>query len=393
MSSVPPNQTLLPHAGEEMPEKGIDLVALTVAILVEWRLGMICFLMVSFLCVGGVFLLKPQYVATATILPQESHSEGATLASLFSTRGPGALYIGLLKSRSVQNVAIDHAHLLQLFHTNSYETARNILTARSSFTEGADSIVVISVKDANAQDAAMIANAYLDGLAYLNETMGLDQSKQTRTFFEKQLDQEKEELAAAENQLEKTEKQTGIIQSETQTQIGLQAIASTRQQITSLNVQLTGLLQSESEQNPQVQTLRSQIARLEEQEHALEVGGSTPVGAAPAAGQIPERNLDVARAQRQVTYHNTLVNSLATQYESAHLSEDLAQPAFQVIDRGVVPEHKDWPPRKPFILAALVFAALMGFVVVVLKLTYSRIMSDPTNRRNIDSLRTAFGKS
>jgi uncharacterized protein involved in exopolysaccharide biosynthesis len=390
MSSLAPNQTLLPHAGEEIPDKGIDLIALSVAILVEWRLGVAAFVVVSVLCVGGVFMLKPQFVATATILPQESHSEGATLASLFSTRGPGALYIGLLKSRSVQNVAIDHAHLLQLFHTNSYETARSILTARSSFTEGADSIVVIGVKDTNAQDAAMIANAYLYGLESLNESMALAQSKQTKDFFQAQLDQEKGELAAAEEQLEQTQKQTGIVQSDTQTQIGLNAIASTRQQITALNVQLTGLLQSESEQNPQVQTLRSQIARLEEQERTLEVGGTTPVGAAPSAGEIPERNLDLARAQRQVRYHDTIVNSLATQYESARLSEDLSQSAFQIIDRAVAPEHKDWPPRKPFILISLVFAVICGVSLIVLKLIWLRISGDPVHRASFAMLRGAF---
>ena len=137
-------------------ERGIDLFGIVVAILSEWRLGLTAFAIVSVICIGLVFTLKPQFVATAVLLPQSGRGDGGNIASLFSNRGPGQLYIGLLQSRSVEDDVIQHAGLLQLFGTASLEAARNELSAKSSFAEGGDTLVTISVRDGNAQDAARI---------------------------------------------------------------------------------------------------------------------------------------------------------------------------------------------------------------------------------------------
>jgi len=390
MSLDSQNESILPPAGQTGREEGVDLFAITVALLVEWRIGLITFVIAAVLSVLFIWSLKPQYVASATLLPQEGHTQTDSIAALFSNRGPGALYIGLLKSRSVQDSTIDHAHLLQHFHTNSYESARKVLASKSSFTEGIDTIIEISVRDTNAQNAALIANAYLEALQDLDDKMGLAQTVQTRHFFERQLEQEKDELAQAEDNLEKTQKQTGLIAPETQTSIGLNAIAATRNQITNLQVQLASLLQSETEQNPQVVRLRSQLSQLQQQEAELERGGASPVGAAPPAGQLPQTNLDFIRAQREVKYHDALVTSLASQFETARLNEDFARSAFRVIDPAVPPEQKAWPPRKPFFIFGIFFSAFLGLLVIIAKLVVKRIASDPSHRANIKVLRSAF---
>lgn len=372
-------------------ERGIDLFGIVVAILSEWRLGLTAFAIVSVICIGLVFTLKPQFVATAVLLPQSGRGDSGNVASLFSNRGPGQLYIGLLQSRSVEDDVIQHAGLLQLFGTASLEAARNELTAKSSFAEGADTLVTISVRDGNAQDAARIANSYLEALQNLNDTMGLQESTETTRFFKHQLEEERQQLAAAEAQLAQTQKQTGLVASDSQTQIGLNAIAGVRAEIKTRQVQLAALLQSETEQNPEVRTLRSQIGQLQEQERRLEEGGGSPVGAAPAASQMPQNNLNIVRAQREVKYHDALVTSLSNQFEAARLNETFARSAFQVVDHAVVPERKAWPPRKPYLLASLVFGALMGLVAVVARLTWRRVTAAPGYQTQRAKLRGAFG--
>ena len=355
----------------EPEESGIDLLAVLVALLSEWRIWLITFVTVSVVCCVFVFSLKPEFVATATILPQEGRSDTASLASLFASHGPGTLYIGLLGSRSVKDYVADHANLRQLFQTQTEEQTRDVLAGKSTFANLPDSLLTISVRDGNAQDAARIANTYIDALANLNATMSLQQSSQTTAFFEQQLDKERAALAGAETEFARVQKSTGLVAPDTQTQIGLGAIASIRSEITSRQVQLTALLQSETEQNPNVQTLRSQIALLQVQERRLEGGaGGTPVGAAPAAGQMPQTNLDLARAQREVKYHDSLVTSLASQFEAARLNEAFRHSAFQVVDRAVAPEHKAWPPRTPYLVGSLGFGVVMGFIAVLMRLLW-----------------------
>ncbi len=375
----------------EPADEGIDLLQVAAAYVSQWRLFAVSFVVVAAVSILYVFSLKSQYVATATFLPQAAASQSDPYSALFSPRSPGEVFVGLLRSRSVQDDVVERAHMLALLKTNSYETARGAVAGKASFSVGADGIVQISIRDGDAQQAAVLANDYLDALQHLNDSMAQQQNREMQSLIQSQLQQEKAELDKAEANLEATQKKTGLIQPEAQTQIGLNAIAGVRSQITSLQVELASLLQSETDANPEVKRVRSQIGQLQVQERTLESGnGSSPVGAAPPAGELPQNNLDFSRAQREVQYHNQLVNSLSAQYGSAHVDEHLSRPAFQVIDRAVVPEHKSWPPRKSFVIVAIVFAVFISLVIVTLRLFFLRVLRDPANRDSLATLRQAF---
>lgn len=390
MANEPLSPNLLPVSTAPVQDDGIDLVGVLAAIITEWRLGTITFLITLVAGIGIISALKPQFVAQATILPQAGHTQGDALASIFTTHGPGGLYVGLLKSRSVQDSVINSAGLLKLFHTSSYEAAREKLASKSSFQDSADNIVTISVRDESAQNAAMITNAYLDALHSLDERMGTSQSEETRMFFEIQLKNEREALAEAETRLQQTQQKTGLIQPEAQTNLGLNSIQNVRSQITDLQVKLAAILPGATEENPQVKNLRSQIAQLRGEESGLENGGRQPVGAAPSASTMPVAALDFQRAQRDVTFHTAQVTALANQYETARLTEDFGRSVFLVIDHAIAPEHKAWPPRRPFLLIAAFAAFIVALTVVILRLLLRRILNDPAQQKNLTALRGAF---
>ena len=380
---------LLPHAGAQ-EESGVDLIVLATALLTEWRLGAISFLITLALCVAIIFALKPQYVATAIIMPENGRTQMTSLSSLFTARQPGGIFIGLLKSRSVKDEVIDRGDLMKLWKTTSRESARATLAGKSKFVEDTDTLVTITVKDKSAQTASLIANAYLDALKNLNTQMSLAQSSETGAFFKEQLQEERGELSGAETRLENTQKRTGVVQPEMQTSLGLNAIAQVRGQITQTQVQLAALLRGATEENPQVQRLQSQLAQLQAEERTLEQGTKpSPAGAAPAAQQLPSTNLDVLRAQRDVTYHNALVVSLANQFEAARLMEASSRSEFQVVDRAVAPERKAWPPRLPFLIGAVVFAGIVGLLAIVARLMWRRVESDPEHEEKMARLRHA----
>ncbi len=381
----------LPYDTEPIPEEGIDLVAVFSALFSEWRMALAVF---ALMALGGllyVFTLKPQYVASATFLPSQGRTEADSLASIFSARGPGTLYIGLLRSRTVQDEIIDHAHLLKLFHTTSNEAARNILASKSGFSEGPDSIITITVRDVSSSDAAMIANAYLQGLQDLSDRMAQAQAAQTRRFYDKQLDEQRVQLNKAEDAYAQLQERTGEVAPGTQAAIAIGNIASLRTQITGLEVQLATLKESETDENPEVQRLRSQIAEMKVQERAQEAGGrTTPVGASPSAARIPSVNLELNRAERDVAGHTGLVTSLGSQFQAARLDEDFSHPAIEVIDRAYAPEARAWPPRDSYNAAAIGFALFTALLAVVLKLVIRRIVENPIRRVSLRRLRRAF---
>ena len=375
----------------DLGEQGVDLVAVVVAMLAEWKIALATFLLVSAAGLLYVHSLKPQYVAVATFLPKGGNTEAASLASIFQASGPGNLYLGLLRSRSVADDVITRADLMKYYGTTSPEVARAILGSRTFIGQGGDSIISLGYRDQDAQKAAMIANAYLDGLQDLSDKMAQSQSATTRKFFDRQLEEEQRALDRAEDQFAAHQIQTGQVSPDTPAAVGISNIAGLQNQIVGLQVQLATLLQSESESNPDVQRLKSQIGALQAQKRKQEVGqSSNGVGAPISAAKIPTAALDTQRAQREVQGHAARVGALNSQYGAARLDAEFSHAAFEVIDAAIPPEFKAWPPREPYQYASLGAGLLAAFVMVVLKLIARRILNTPEYRAIFRRLRGEF---
>lgn len=379
-------------ANAAVPEdQPIDLMELLVRFLAEWRTGVMVAVIVAVLGMAKTFSLKSQYVAVATILPQGGASPLQGLAGLFSSHANGDVYFGLLGSRSVANSIIDRLNLMKVFGTSSRETAQRILQGSSGFFPGAGGMIVITVRDTNAQLATDIANAYTEALGEQEDRMNYAEAARQQRFFETQLTQERQALAVAEDALKKEQQSSGVVALDAQTQIGLSTIAATRSQIQGLQVQLATLLESATDQNPQVRTLRTQIAALQGKEHALEASsGIAGVGAAPAAGRLPQLNLDVAHRERDVRYHEARVSSLAGSYEAARLSQQQSSPQYEVVDRAVVPEERSWPPRSMYLALSAGAGILAGLFAILLRLFARRVSADPRQVQHLRTIRHNF---
>ncbi len=381
----------LPYDTEPLTDGGIDLVALVAAIVAEWKVALLTFLLVAAAGLAYVRTLVPLYVASATFLPSEGHAEAANIASILNASGPGNLYVGLMRSRSVQDDVVDRVHLLARYSLTSREIGRAILAGKTFISEGPDGIITIAIRDDDAQAAAKIANAYLLGLQDLSDKMAQAQSNQSRGFLEKQLDTQRSLLNAAEQNLLDLQERTGQVAPEAQASTAIGNIAGFRSQITGLEVQLGVLRQSEAEGNPDVQRLETQLAQLQAQERKQEAGSaSTPIGAAVAAKNIPTLNLELSHAQEIVASRRAAVAAMAAQAGSARVDPQFSHPVFQIIDSAIPPETKAWPPPGQYRTAALGFAAIMSLVMVLVVLVLKRILRNPEHRATLRRLRRAF---
>lgn len=375
----------------ETGERGIDLVAVGVALLAEWKLALITFVLVAAAGLYHVWTLKPQFVATATFLPKGGNTEAASLASIFQANGPGNLYIGLMRSRSVADDVIKRESLLKYFGVSSWDLARGILGSRTFVTQGSDSIITVGYRDESAQKAASVANSYLEALQDLSDKMAQAQFATTRKFFDRQIDEEQQALDKAEDEFAAHQIRTGEVAPESQAASGIGNIAGLQNQIVNLRVQEQTLLQSESPDNPDVKRVRAQIDALETQKRRQQVGqGSEGVGAPISAAKIPTAAIDLQRAQRQVQSHAGRVAALNGQYGAARLDAEFSHAAFEVIDSAIPPEFKAWPPKEPYQYAALGAGLLAAFAAVVLKLIGLRILRTPEYRAMFRRLRGAF---
>ena len=384
-----PNPTLGPAETQPMDES-IDLFGLALRLIGEWRLFLKTALITLILLIGLIYLIKPQFEATASILPQTKDDSG--LASLFTTRVPGEVFIGLLSSRTVADEVLDATGYMQAYSLTSRAIARTQLASSSTFTPGKGQLIDIKVRDKDANLSARIANSYLDALQHQRERMLAHEAHLHDSFYEKQLASEADALARAEQELKQTQEKTGVVQPEAQTNIGLNAIADIRAQITALRVQLSALRLGETDQAPDVRALETEIGQLESHQRSLEASsGVAGAGAAASAKQMPQLNLEYTRRQREVRYHEALFTSISTQYQNARLNEGYAGAPYVVIDQAIVPERKAWPPRTMLMLLAAAFSALFAFFIIAMRIVWRRLMADPVQVERVRVLRGSFG--
>ncbi len=372
------------------PDDSIDLLELATMFVVQWRIFLALALVVSLIGVAMIYSIKPLFEAYASILPQGAE-DAQSAVSLFGARSTSEIFFGLLASRSVQDEVIDRLNLLSAYHTTDMEIARLRLAGSTISSSGRGGLVVIQVREENAAQAARIANAYLEALQSQREKMIQSEFEIHNRFFLQQLKSEEDALAAAERDFRDVQEATGVVQPDSQTQIGLNAIAGARAQISNLQVQLSSLLLGESEQNPQIKELRAQIAGLEAHEHALESANSPKAtGAAASARNMPQLNLDYSRKLREVHYHEALVSSISNQYESNRLKAGDTGAQFVIVDRALAPERKAWPARRPLLMLDAAAAVLAGVVGVALMLFWRKIKSEPRNLEHLAEIRRSF---
>ncbi len=319
------------------------------------------------------FLLPPQYTATASLIPPGT-STGSSAAALMgqlsalsggaalmgSMKSPSDMYVGILKSHSIAVTMVHRFNLTSLYGVKKESQAVKALAAHTDINVGLkDSIISISVTDRTPEGARDLVAGYLDALHTTTAGLALTESSQRRLFYEQRLAQEKEDLANAEVALKQSQEKTGMIAPVGQTASEIQAIAQLRAQIAGRQVRLASLHHDETEQNPDILRLQSEISDLEAQVARMESGNGKGAYGNISTAQVPALELEYIRRTRDVKYHEALFEIIAKQYEAARLDE-AHEPVLQVLDYPTVPDSKSGPPRRGIMVIALIIGLMSG---------------------------------
>jgi uncharacterized protein involved in exopolysaccharide biosynthesis len=347
-------------------EVEINVVQYVVRIVAGYRVILGWTLAGCLLSIGVSMLLHKTYTAEAMFLPPIS-AESLQASSIFSRQNPSDMYLGMLSSRTVADDVIDRVHLKDLYHTPLYTIARSALARQAKFSVSKNNLISINVVTEDPKLSMEIANAYLEALYRLNGSMTASASAHRKEFFQTQLDAERNSLAQAEAEMQAVQERTGIILPEGEAAAGLTATARLEGALQDAQTRLSSLLLSETDQNPQVQDLRKQIATLEGQIAKQQVGpNAAPGSGLPSGARLPGLMADYLRKSRALKERDALYESLLQQYEKARLASDDPGPQLQVVDRAVLPERKSGPPRTLIVLAGTLLGGFLGLLWVLL---------------------------
>jgi len=285
--------------------------------------------------------------------------------SLLGGKGPGDLYVGILKSHTIAANLVQRFDLKRVYKVKKESQAEKILGSKSFFEVGVkDPIVTINATDRSPELARDLANGYLQALQTATANLALTESSQRRSFYEQRLGKEKDDLANAEVALRQAEEKTGLIAPAAQTVSEIQTLAQLRAQVTERQVRLAALLQMETDQNPDAVLLRGEIDSLQAQVDQVENGKNKGHLGRFSTAQVPSLELEYIRKLRDVKYHEALFGIIAKQYEAARLDEAKDSP-LQVLDRATVPDTKSGPHRTIITAIGLLLGLSAGAVWVL----------------------------
>ena len=344
------------------------------------------------LAAGLSLLLRNNYKGEAKIMPPQQNQSFANsmldqlggLGSLIGAasgssllRNPSDLYVAMLKSRTISDHLITRFSLMEVYKAKRLTDARKDLEDNTLITVGKEGVISIDVEDHDPRRAADIANAYVEELEKLTHILTVTDAGKRRLFFEREVKTASEQLEAAEQDLKKTQLETGIIQIDNQSRVMFQAYADVRALATEKEVEIQSMQTFAAPDNPDLVRLQHELAALRSQIAAMEKGQGGPAVGDIALERVPEKALKYYDKFREVTYRNALWQLMLKQYEAARVDESKDYVLIQVLDPAIAPEKKSGPFRSLIVLASVVLAFLLGTAWVYLNESLDRAKEDP----------------
>jgi tyrosine-protein kinase Etk/Wzc len=396
----------VPHAVGATTRDNDEISLLDLLIILAERKQTILFVTAVFavLSITISLVLPKRYTASVSLLPpQQNSSMGAALASQLGNLGgvaalaggslglknPNDQFVGMLKSRTVEDAMVQHFGLMQEYHEKYPSDARMVFEKHATVDgSGKDGLIRISIEDRDPNRAAELANGYIDQFRKLSEHLAITEASQRRLFFEQQLEQAKDNLANAEEALKQTEQKTGLIQLDSQARALIESAASLRAQIAGKEVQIQSMRTFATSENSQLvqaqqelEGLRAQLAKLGGSENSADTGLMMP------KGRVPEAGLEYVRKLRDVKYNETIFDILARQFEVAKLDEAKQGALVQVVDAAIPPDRRSFPKRAMIVILATAVGFFVGIFLALLKATLQRIEDIPEAAQKLYYLR------
>ena len=361
-----------PHTPAEPEDDEISLLDLLQTIVDNLRLLVLGPLAVGLLALGYSFTITPTYTAKTQFLPPQAQQSAAAsmIASLGSLGGlagaaaglknPADQYLAYMKSVTLQDALIVRFKLQERYEAKTKTDTRFALTGAVRVASGKDGLMSVEVDDKDPQFAADLANAHVEELRKLLGRLAVTEAQQRRLFFEKQLNQTKDNLTLAEVALKSTGISSSVLKSNPVSAVA--AVAGLKAQVTAQEVKVGAMRGYLADTAPdfklamnELANLRSQLAKQEKDEPASN----------PTAGSANGKDVgDYVTKYREYKYQETLFELFSKQFEIAKVDESREGAVIQVLDAAEAPERKS-KPKKAMIAIVATLASVFALLLFV----------------------------
>jgi uncharacterized protein involved in exopolysaccharide biosynthesis len=347
------------------------------------------------------FLLAKRFESTTRLMPPDDRSNSAmAMAAALSGAGvgglsalagdvmglksSGALFIGILTSRTVQDDLVNKFDLKKTYSASTWESARRQLAANTSiFEDHKSGIITIIVTDRDPQLAAAMAAEYVAELNTVVSQLSTSSARRERVFLEERLTQVKQELETAEKEFGDFASKNTAVDIKEQAKAMVGAAATLQGELIATQSQLEGLKTIYTENNVRVRSLRARAAELQAQLTKMggkyvasnDSGDNQDDSLYPSIRKLPVLGVAFADLYRRTKVQESIFEVLTQQYELAKVAEAKETPSVKVLDPPNIPERKSFPPRLLIMTIGMMFAFVLAVVWVVARARWQEVDS------------------
>jgi uncharacterized protein involved in exopolysaccharide biosynthesis len=315
------------------------------------------------------------------------------MAGLLGGPTTGELLCGLLRGQTVVDRIIDQFDLMELYKQKSRIKMRekvvsDILIAAEDMKS---KIVTIAVLDKEPERAALMANAFVEELNKVLQSLSIGEAAQRRLFFERHMLEARKTMGDAEDELKKYQEKSGLVVMEPQVEAMLTSIAALRAQVAAKEVELSAIRSYARGSNPDLRRAESELSALRGELAKLEQMHKTSDEGTPASlREAPQLGLEYQRRLRDVQFSTAMYELMFRQFEAAKIDESREVMAVQIVDSATPPDHKYKPKIIQILAVGMLIGLCLGMFWAILSDYISAIKKDPEQKHVLEEVKAAI---
>ena len=377
----------------------------------------VCSLIVSTVI---AFLIPKRYEASTQLMPPENvSSEGMTMLNTLSDHGSGdsgiggsigsmalggiagnllgikssgALFVGILESRTVTDQIIEQFHLSRVYHAKKIEDAETMLWQHVEMSEDKKTgIVSITVTDTSPERAAAMAQAYVADLDQLVVQLSTSAARRERIFLEGRLKAVKADLDRADTKFSEFASQNTAIDVPAQGKAMVEEAAQVQGELIVAESDLREAQQIYAPTNVKLRAYEARISELKNQLQKLGGGNSladikSDSSLYPSIRKLPLLGVTYFDLYRESKMQETVFGLLTQQYELAKVEEAKEIPSVKVLDVAVVPTKKSYPHRLQLMILGTMMSLAAAVLWIFMRKWWDAIAFDDPGRLLIEEM-------
>jgi len=339
-------------------------------------------------------LIPNRYEARTSLMPPDGDSNSGLASLLALTKGSelgmlagdflglktsGPLFIGILRSRTLEDRIINKFDLRRVYHVRNMQDARRALESNTQISEDRKSwIITMRVSVQSPQRAADVTQAYVQELNQLVADLNTSAAHRERVFLEERLRSVKQDLDSADKDFSEFSSKNTAIDIKEQGRAMVEAAAMLQGQIIASQSELEGLRQIYSDENVRVRAVKARVAELQKKLEEIGGGGldadasndDTPEALYPSIRKLPLLGVTYFDLYRRAKIQETVFGFLTQRYELVKVQEAKETPTVKVLDVAEIPEKRSYPPRRLIVFLGTFFAFVAGVLWILARASW-----------------------